>query len=44
MRIGTKFAPAPSSSAPSDLPSYPGFPPKLLGKLLAARVAMLFER
>ena len=42
MRICTKFAPA--GAAASDAPSYPGYPVKLLAKLLGARVAMLFGR
>ena len=29
---------------PTDAPSYPGYPPKLLLRLLGARLAMLFGR
>jgi hypothetical protein len=39
MRICTKSAPG--SSHASDVPGYPGFPIKLLAKLLAARIAMV---
>lgn len=42
MRICTKFAPGGPGS--SDVPSHPGYPIKLVAKLLAARVAMLFGR
>jgi hypothetical protein len=42
MRICTKSAPG--SSHRSDVPSYPGYPIKLLAKLLAARIAMLVGR
>jgi hypothetical protein len=42
MRICTRFAPGSSDS--SDVPSYSGFPIRLLAKLLAARVAMLVGR
>jgi hypothetical protein len=42
MRICTRFTPGSSES--SDVPSFPGYPPRLLGKLLKARVAMLFGR
>jgi hypothetical protein len=41
MRICTRFAPG---STGSEVPSYPGFPIRLLGKLLAARIAMLVGR
>jgi hypothetical protein len=39
MHVCTRSAPASFQS--SDVPSYPGFPIKLLAKLLAARLAML---
>jgi hypothetical protein len=42
MRICTRSAPG--SSHGSDVPSYPRYPLKLLGKLLAARIAMLVGR
>jgi hypothetical protein len=43
MRVQTKFR-AGSGAVPSDVPDYPGFPPKFLAKLLAARIAMLLGR
>ena len=30
----------PGAAVPKDIPAYPGFPPVLIGRLLAARVAM----
>ena len=42
MRICTKFKPD-NVELPDDIPSYPSYPPKLLVKLLAARVSMLFR-
>ncbi len=42
MRVCTKFAPR--GPATSAVPSYPGFPIRLLAKLLGARLAMLFGR
>ncbi|HEX8793805.1 MAG TPA: hypothetical protein VF765_22835 [Polyangiaceae bacterium] len=42
MRVCTKSAPGGSNG--SDVPSYPGYPFKLLTKLLSARIAMLFGR
>ena len=43
MRICTKFKP-PSSDAPSDVPSFPGFPLRFIAKLVAAKIAMLLHR
>lgn len=43
MRICTKFAPA-TGDLPSDVPSYQGFSPKLIMKLMTARIAMMFGR
>jgi hypothetical protein len=43
MRIQTRFRPK-DSEVPSDIPSYAAFPIKFIGKLLAARVAMLVHR
>jgi hypothetical protein len=43
MRIQTRFRP-PVGELPADAPSYPGFAPGILGKLLGARIAMLFGR
>ena len=43
MRIQTKFR-AGTGDLPADAPSYPGFAPGLLGKLLGVRIAMLFGR
>lgn len=43
MRICTKFKSG-SDGLPSDVPSYPGFSLKFVGKLLAARIAMVFGR
>ncbi len=40
MRICTKSKPA-GVVLPNDVPSYPGYPPGLIVKLLASRVAML---
>jgi hypothetical protein len=33
-----------STPLPNDAPSYRGFPPKLMGRLLGSRLAMLFGR
>jgi hypothetical protein len=43
MLLCTKFAPR-TPANPDRIPSYPGYAPRLLLKLLAARVAMLFSR
>ena len=43
MRICTKFAPD-GGKVPRDVPTYPGFSFKFIGKLLAARIAMLVGR
>jgi hypothetical protein len=43
MRVCTKFKPA-NGAVPSDVPSYSGYSPKFLAKLLAARIAMLLHR
>jgi hypothetical protein len=40
MRICTKSKPK-DTVLPNDVPSYPGYPPGLVVKLLASRVAML---
>jgi hypothetical protein len=40
-RIQTRFRPA-AGALPSDAPSYAGFPPAMLFKVLGARIAMLF--
>jgi hypothetical protein len=43
MRVCTRFAPG--NLAPADgVPSYPGFAPRFIVKLLAARLAMLIGR
>ena len=34
----------PGVALPDDIPAYPGFPPQLIGRLMAARLAMLFAR
>jgi len=43
MRICTKFKSG-SGALPTDVPSYPGFSLKFVGKLLGARIAMMFGR
>ena len=43
MRICTKFKSG-SGTLPTDVPSYPGFSLKFVGKLLGARIAMMFGR
>jgi hypothetical protein len=43
MRICTKFKPE-NIRVPDDIPSYATYAPRLLGRLLAARIAMLFTR
>ena len=43
MRIYTKFAPD-GSKVPRDAPIYPGFSVRFIGKLLRARLAMMFGR
>jgi hypothetical protein len=43
MRICTKFKTG-SGALPNDVPSYPGFSLKFVGKLLGARIAMMFGR
>lgn len=43
MRTQTRFRPA-DSPMPADAPSYRRFPMKLFGRLLSARIAMLFGR
>ena len=43
MRICTKFAPD-GSKVPCDVPAYPGFSARFIGRLLPARLAMLFGR
>jgi hypothetical protein len=43
MRICTKYR-SKNGDIPSDVPSYSGYPLKLLAKLLAARIAMLLHR
>lgn len=43
MRICTKFAPD-AARIPRDAPIYPGFSVRFIGKLLRARIAMLFGR
>ena len=40
-RVQVKFAP-PDSPLPPDLPSYAGYPLSFVGKMIAARIAMLF--
>lgn len=42
MRMCTRSAQP--GSLPSDLPAYPGFPLRFIGRLLAAKFAMLFGR
>ncbi len=43
MRICTKFAPD-NGKIPGDVPADPGFSARFIGKLLRARIAMLFGR
>ena len=43
MRSQTKHRVA-QTPMPDDAPSYPGIPPKLIARLLGARIAMLFGR
>ena len=43
MRVQTKSRPI-GGELPSDVPGYPGLPLVLVGKLVAARIAMLFSR
>jgi hypothetical protein len=43
MRICTKYK-APDVVVSDDVPSYPGYPLRLLAKFLASRVAMLLRR
>ena len=40
MRVCTRFAPR-YVDIPADVPCYPGYPPRLLAKLMGARLAML---
>ncbi len=42
MHIQTRFKPHPGST-PSNIPAYRSFPPRFLGKLLFARIAMFFS-
>lgn len=44
MRLQTRFALDPTSLPADGIPSYRMFPARFIGKLLAARVAMLFGR
>jgi hypothetical protein len=41
MHIQTRFKP--QGSAPSTVPAYPAFPPKVFAKILFARIAMMFS-
>jgi hypothetical protein len=41
MRVQTKSRPQ-TAGDPGDIPSYAGYPPKFMLKLVAARIAMLF--
>lgn len=41
MRVQTKSRPQ-AAGDPDDIPSYAGYPPKFMLKLVAARIAMLF--
>jgi hypothetical protein len=43
MLVCTRFKPG-NAEMPSGVPAYARFPPAFLGKLLAARIAMLFYR
>jgi hypothetical protein len=43
MLVCTKFAPG-APANPDHIPAYPGYAPRLIFKLLAARLAMLFSR
>jgi hypothetical protein len=43
LRIQTRFVPA-GTTIPGGAPAYARFPPSLLGKVLLARVAMMFSR
>jgi hypothetical protein len=43
MRICTKFKAA-NVTIPSDVPGYPGYPVKMMGKLVIAWIPMLFGR
>ncbi|MDR3418392.1 MAG: DUF6151 family protein [Nevskia sp.] len=42
MRVCTRFRPG-RGPLPADVPGHPSYPPKFIGKLLAARLAMLFR-
>ena len=43
MRNQIKHLPA-GVERPTDLPTYPGYPPRFIGRLMLARVAMMFAR
>lgn len=43
MRVQTRSKPA-GVDLPDDVPGHPGYPPKFMVKLVAARIAMLFRR
>ena len=43
MRICTKFSPT-KHAIPKDVPSYPGYPLRFMGKLIAAWIPMLLRR
>jgi hypothetical protein len=43
--LRNKVASLPAGTAlPADIPAYPGFPPQLIVRLLAARLAMVLGR
>ncbi len=42
MRFGTRFRPS-GVELPNDVPSYPGYPFRLIAKLILARLAMLIS-
>jgi hypothetical protein len=43
LRVCTKFKPG-NGAQPSDVASFPGYPPRFLARLLLARLAMLLGR
>lgn len=44
MRLQTRFAPDPAAIPADGVPGYRMFPPSFIGKLLGARLAMMFGR
>lgn len=44
MRLQTRFAPDPAAIPADGVPAYRTFPPRFIGRLISARLAMLFGR